>query len=538
MHKKKNGAYYTPGHLADFIMRYTADCFANANTLSLLEPSVGDGSFVRAFNKTNFPRSIKNFSFTGVEKIKPELDKAFKSALETKKTATKYSFLWKDFLHYQEEVNKKFSLIAGNPPYIKKTLLNKTQISICESIHTSAKLSKTGVKNIWSAFVIRCSQLLKENGVMALVLPADLLQVQFSSELRSYLTSIFQRLEIFTFDDLLFECKGQDTILLFAYKQHAFSGQFYTHITDVKQLETNNFVLEQKQAMVATETKWIHHSLTDNEINFLHQLKGQLKTINHYCDSKPGIVTAANNFFIVDEATKKKYGLSAYAKPIIQKGFFVNGSVVFDNKEYEKLVIDGKPSKVLVFNDNDANNLSLKVKEYLKYGEDLELPTRYKCLLRTNWYVIPNISTVPEGFFFKRSHRYPKLLKNEAQVLVTDSAYKIEMRTGYDINNLVYSFYNSLTLAFAELEGRYYGGGVLELTPSEFKKLPVPNIRISKSKFTTFTKEFKTKNDILDVLDYNDEYILSNALNLNSEEIDQVKKIYKKLIEKRFRNKL
>jgi hypothetical protein len=36
------------------------------------------------------------------------------------------------------------------------------------------------------------------------------------------------------------------------------------------------------------------------------------------------------------------------------------------------------------------------------------------------------------------------------------------------------AFHNSLTLLGAELEGRSFGGGVLELVPSEIARLPLP----------------------------------------------------------------
>ncbi|EMW0565240.1 TPA: hypothetical protein NKU94_003657 [Vibrio parahaemolyticus] len=41
-------------------------------------------------------------------------------------------------------------------------------------------------------------------------------------------------------------------------------------------------------------------------------------------------------------------------------------------------------------------------------------------------------------------------------------------------------FINPLTAIFSELEGRHYGGGVLELVPSEIRRLyvPLPNIDI------------------------------------------------------------
>ena len=38
------------------------------------------------------------------------------------------------------------------------------------------------------------------------------------------------------------------------------------------------------------------------------------------------------------------------------------------------------------------------------------------------------------------------------------------------------SFLNPLTAITAELEGRFYGGGVLELVPSEINKLYIPII--------------------------------------------------------------
>ena len=44
------------------------------------------------------------------------------------------------------------------------------------------------------------------------------------------------RIEIFTFNDLMFECKGQDTIVLFAYKKSEQKGEFFTNISSKKQV--------------------------------------------------------------------------------------------------------------------------------------------------------------------------------------------------------------------------------------------------------------------------------------------------------------
>ncbi len=536
MHKKRNGSYYTPTYLSEFITRYVANQFDGQNQISILEPSVGDGSFVKAFNQTQFPRTIKKFSFTAIEKLLPEIRKAENIISKERKPLTKYSFTKIDFLKYQQNQDRKFSLIVGNPPYVKKSLLKKKQIEFCKQIHESANLSEKTVKNIWSAFLVRCSQMLTESGVLAFVLPAELLQVKFSEELRAYLVEQFQRTEVFTFDDLLFECKGQDTILFVGYKQHQQQGQYYTSIRDLSQLSTGNFTLVTNNALASSAIKWTHHLIPADDLNFLYNISSRLYTVNHYCNSKPGIVTAANSFFIVNQETEQRYGLTNYSQPIIQKGLFVNGSIIFAEDDYSKLRTAGKPTSILCFNDNDVDNLPPNVIDYLEVGKHLGLHNRFKCKKRKNWFVIPNISTVPDGFFFKRSHNYPKLLKNNANVLVTDSGYRIEMHKGYHINHLVYSFYNSLTLAFSELSGRYYGGGVLELTPLEFKNLPLPYRPIGAGDFGKFAKHFETKSSIADILTTNNYEILNNSLRLSIEEIERIHNIYAILISKRKRN--
>ena len=167
---------------------------------------------------------------------------------------------------------------------------------------------------------------------------------------------------------------------------------------------------------------------------------------------------------------------------------------------------------------------------------ELKINKRYKASLRNAWYEVPNIGTPPEAFFFKRCNEYPKLIKNNANVLSTDSAYTISMNEDYDINNLIFSFYNSLTLSFAELNGRYYGGGVLELTPNEFKNLPVPYLDVKVIDFNSFVKDFKNKTSINDICKRNDTIILKSIdKNLDSESIDKISRIREKLYLRRIK---
>ena len=520
--QKQTGSYYTPQYLASFISKRVLSHFESRARMSILEPSVGDGAFISELAK----EENININLTALDINKAELNTA--SEKWSKKTA---SFIETDFLEYT--TTKQYSAVIGNPPYVKKNILTSKQIELSKEIHSNENLTEASVKNIWATFLVKSNTLLVKNGVLAFVLPSELLQVKFAEEVREYLKTEFERIEIFTFNDLMFECKGQDTIVLFAYKKAERKGEFFTNISSKESLEQNSFVLNNNNLLVESKVKWTHHFLTSDELTFIENLKKKLKTVNDYSDSKPGIVTGANKYFIIDKETENRFDLSKYTKPIIQKGLFVNGSVVFSDKDIQKLEKNNRPTKLLQLNDTDK--ISKKLREYLDIGVLEELPERHKCGIRKNWYVIPNISEKPDAFFFKRSHLYPKLLKNNSKALVTDSAYKVGMRNGYNLNSFIYSFYNTLTLLLSELDGRYYGGGVLELIPSEFKKLPIPYNEISNSQFDNFTINFENKSNIEQILIQNDLNILNPTLGINNEDLLRLTEIRNKLKKKRLR---
>lgn len=110
------------------------------------------------------------------------------------------------------------------------------------------------------------------------------------------------------------------------------------------------------------------------------------------------------------------------------------------------------------------------------------------------------------------------------------------MKNSQSVDNLIYSFYNSLTLSFAELNGRYYGGGVLELTPNEFKNLPIPYISITPDKFKSYVSVFKSKSSIKDICNQNDfEIIKSIDSKIDNDNIRKLQIIREKLYLRRIK---
>ena len=122
------------------------------------------------------------------------------------------------------------------------------------------------------------------------------------------------------------------------------------------------------------------------------------------------------------------------------------------------------------------------------------------------WYKVPSVYSAPIAML-KRAHHYPRLVLNRADVYTTDTAYRIcpiEVRA----ETLVFGFVNSLTCLTAEIEGRHYGGGVLELVPSEIEKLLIPIIKTTTADLNTADKNFRNAQDASAFLSAQDTLVL------------------------------
>ncbi|MBY7831083.1 N-6 DNA methylase [Vibrio fluvialis] len=523
---KKSGSYYTPDALADFIAKYTGErCIVcNDQTLNVLEPSCGDGVFLKALNRHFSGINLK------VDAIDLDSNAIEKVSLLLNELEGEYNLNNIDYLKWCSENEKKYDLIIGNPPYISKKLLNEEQKEACRTIHIKNSTFGTEIHNIWTSFLCDSMSRLNENGTIAFVLPAELLKVKFGEKIQRALLNEFQRIEVFTFSNNVFPNIEQDTIILFLFKNSDEPGLYFTTINSSKCLINNRFKLKRKRSLEAMKLKWSAYPLLEKHIDQVTKIKKQLAPILSYCDTIPGIVTAANDYFIASKSVVDEYQLQDISTPIIQKGVFVNGCVKLSQEKFNTLIERDKPAFFLDLAKADLDNE--KHQNYINIGTERKIDQRYKCKLRDKWYEVPG-AWIPEGFFFKRCHDYPKLIFNDANALVTDASYRIRMKEGYDIRSLIFSFYNSLTLALSEVQGRYYGGGVLELTPSEFQSLPIPYMQINENDFNEFVESFHNKQSIHEVLAHNDEILLINHLGMSRDDVESLRIVRKILMARR-----
>ena len=529
INQKHTGSYYTPETLSDFLTSHIFNKYIHSVDLGILEPSCGDGQFVSSLFNTLNVNNYNSIDLTICDINDIELAKTLEKVPHNQNLSL--HVVNNDYLDYFLNNEKRYSLIIGNPPYIRKKNMEDEQIAVCENVHKKGKsefnriLKSNGkINNIWTAFVEAAIMSLSEDGVICFVIPAEIMHVNYTKELRRLIQSEFDRVEIFAFNELIFEGIQQDVVAIICVKgiqntnEHGVSFYQVDYLDD---LNEPKFTEKHSNIHRLNLDKWTNYILSDDDLNYIENIKNLYNPIKHYCErAQVGIVSAANDYFIISQSDVKKNKLNQLndiLKPILSKGSVLPSVLDFKDDDYNALLDKNERVFFVNFPDLPKDKLPQIAKEYISIGEKMTdsvdggLDKRYKMTKRDNWYHVPTV-WVSEGLYVKRSHLFPKMIVNSANSLATDSFYRIQMNENYRIKDLVFSFYNSLTFVIAELEGRFYGGGVLELTPNEFKNLSIPYAsKITDFQFNKLDRMIREDSPINNILDYTDNILFKNT---------------------------
>ncbi|MFZ6675241.1 Eco57I restriction-modification methylase domain-containing protein [Undibacterium sp. Xuan67W] len=179
--QKLRGGYYTPEDLATYITKWVA----NSSPKSILEPSCGDGVFIKAIHNIGYG---KKSHFYGFELLDSEANKAKERADELKVKSTIKCI---DFLDHAIQVmssgKTEYDAVVGNPPFIRYQYLPKESQEKSEIIFKSEHLKFTKHTNAWVPFVIAAIKVLKPGGRLGMILPAEIIHVMHAQSLRTYL---------------------------------------------------------------------------------------------------------------------------------------------------------------------------------------------------------------------------------------------------------------------------------------------------------------------------------------------------------------
>ena len=537
---KLRGGYYTPEKVASWIAKWA---IRSANE-TILEPSCGDGAFLEAAANRliSLSKGVRNPSWQliGVEIVGDEAAKSRERlARSLGRRGSAVNIIPRDFFSWWSFArHRSMDVVLGNPPFIRYQSFPAASRERAMGLMRTLGLKPNRLTNMWVPFIAAAAAALKPGGRMGMVVPAEILQVSYASQLRSFLTDRFQRINIVACNDLFFACAEQEVVLLLA--DSAVHNPSETNLCRVALTEMDSVgeLTESQPIRVLAKSqpkqirhdseKWLKYFLSNREIALMRELRelSDVTTLSTHASVDVGIVTGKNDFFVLSADQVAKYDVCEYVMPIVGRSAHIRG-IRFTEADWAALAAKG--DRVHLLNIGMARRLPEACAKYIKNAEAAGIHKGYKCSIRSPWYSVPSI-WIPDCFFFRQIYDFPRAVLNRAAATSTDTIHRMKCKGKPEL--LAKSLYTSLTAASAEIEGRSYGGGVLELEPSEAERLLVPARLVGGLPLDECDRLLRA-NRLNMLVAENDKYILRQGIGLSREDCAILAGIWTKMRDRR-----
>lgn len=458
------GGFYSPASLVDLCLDRVADLVGGRTRLQVFEPSAGDGAFIRGIGRHRLRPHVA--AVTAVE-INPS--EAHRCAAAGDESSVPTTVFAGSVLNGVRASLGMYDVAVGNPPFVRFQFVSDEDRQGARLVERDAGCVLTGVSNLWLPVFLTALTRLRNDGAFAFVVPSECFTGISARVIRSWLLSNCDKLRADLFPVGSFPGALQEVIVLSGVR-----GRGHQELRVVEHFGDGQRTWKHRISE-GTET-WTRFLLTPGEVAAFDEAKSlpDVSSLGDLARFTVATVTGANAYFSLSDPSVSQYGLTRWTRPLLPRIRHAEG-LVFSEKDHADLRAAEERCWMLDFRAHCADPLaSPGPKSYIDAGEAEGLHRRYKTRIRNPWFQVPVVSP-GQMLLSKRSHRFARLVLNEAEVVTTDTIYQGSIRPGRDLEarDFVAAFHNSLTLLSSEIEGRSFGGGVLELVPSEIARLVV-----------------------------------------------------------------
>lgn len=475
--RKQRGAFFTPATIADFLAEWATAGRADAR---VLDPTCGEAVFLLAAARR---LALNGATPTSTGGLLHGVDLHGASLEESRRLLASEGFdaslVVGDFFDQSPPAQLGGSLpwmdaVVGNPPFVRyqEHRGDTRRRSAAAALAQGVRLS--GLASSWAALLVHACSFLKPDGRVAMVLPAELMTVGYAEPLRRWLRRRFAAVHLVLFEALQFHDAEEQVVLLVARGTGGCDAFALHQVRDADELRQLH-VFDGVAVAPNAEGKWTDLLLPTERRTLFRQLtSAHFVDLASYGAPELGTVTGANKFFALSQATRETFELEAGdVTAIVPPGTKHVKGTGFTKGRWEQLKLQGERVWLLNPRTSTPNG---GLARYIEHGEELGVQAAYKCTVRTPWWRPPVVAP-PDLFFTYMSHRYPRLIANEAGVSFVNSMHGLVLRDDAPAcakDALPFLALNSVSMLGAEVFGRSYGGGILKMEPSEAAKLPVP----------------------------------------------------------------
>jgi hypothetical protein len=549
--RKARGAFFTPPALCGYLARWAVRDGADR----VLEPSCGEAAFLLALAEQLAERGGGRPAERGRDPLAGagpgaerggrrgqgggrldgvELHAASAAQARAVLSAAGHAARIRvaDFLELEPE--PVYDAVVGNPPYVRYQDFSGEARTRGRQAALRAGVRLTNLASSWAAFTVHATGFLRPGGRLALVLPAELLSVNYAAQVREFLIRRFGRVRLVLFTERVFPGVLEEVVLLLAEGSGPTDHCELVQVRDVDELlGTGSGAGAPGVSRWRPETalgKWTPAMIPVDALDAyaLAVTHPGLTTLQTWGETTLGAVTGNNRYFAVSPQQAARLGLDAGREllPLSPPGSRHLRGLALTSAAWHELGEHGRATWLF----RPEGQPSRAGSAYIRAGRAEGVDTAYKCRVRSPWWRVPIVPPADLLLTYMNADT-PRLTGNPARVHHLNSVHGVYLRAGLrraGAQLLPVASLNSVTLLGAETVGRAYGGGMLKLEPREADLLPVPapeavaSAREGLLRIRPAVAADLAAGQLLDAVARVDEVLLTGALGLDPVQVRQL----------------
>jgi adenine-specific DNA-methyltransferase len=438
---RQNGIYYTPNDIAIALAKEVI----NADNLSVLDPSYGEGALLLAAEKLFRSLSNENGHIIELHGCDTQpINGLIKHLPKTNLHAI-------DFFDFNND--KKHDVILMNPPFVRRHKMKKEMLlKYQQSTNSIISIKKSA--DLWVYFLIKAViEHLKVNGSLGVILPWSFLQADFSKNVREWTLKNFGSIRVLALKHAFFKNTDERIILLWL--------KGYGQKNKIIKCALSNNISEIPKYNIISNSVWKSGRIIDQSYRKAEELISEYiseygySRLKNWTKVRIGVVTGADSFFILSNTEIENLKIQCPKKiPIINTSKRLNSL---------ELTQEDSDKNLLIYNDVST----VQDKEYIDFGRNRTYHLRAHSKNRNPWYKI-NSGLIPDGFFPYRKSRYPHIVFNKKGYQCTNSVHRLYFKKISPIEQkwLQLSQLTAIGQISIEYHSKNYGRRMLKIEPS------------------------------------------------------------------------
>ncbi|WP_250444021.1 N-6 DNA methylase [Actinotalea sp. C106] len=468
--RKARGAFFTPQTVAAYVTRWAV----RETTDTVLEPSCGEAAFLIAAHQHQTlldpDRSQPRGELAGVE-----LHDASARAARELLSAVGATADIKAGDFFSVEPRPTYDAVIGNPPYVRYQDFSGESRAASRRAALRAGVALTALASSWAAFTVHSALFLKPGGRLGLVLPAELLSVNYAAQVREFLMRRFGRVRLVLFTERVFPGVLEEVVLLLAEGDGGTDHCELLQVHNADDLADLDAGTRSTWTPVRTSGKWTSALLPPTAAGPYAAAASDagFTTLHTWGETTLGMVTGANRYFALSPQDAARLAIpDDELLPLSPPGSRHLRGLSFTSSMRATLGEGG--AATLLF--RPSGDPSAPARRYIATGEANGVNEAYKCRVRTPWWRVPYLAPA-DLFLTYMNADTPRLTTNSARAHHLNSVHGVYLHAAHRAAGqrfLPLASLNSVTLLGAEIVGRAYGGGMLKIEPREADDLPMP----------------------------------------------------------------